>query len=68
MPRPGAFKKNRLKISPAQIDRLLRPARVQHPKQGPSATPPGTLLRQQMPTRRRPPAPRGIVFSVALTA
>jgi hypothetical protein len=50
-PLPEAFKKKLLKISPAQIDRLLRPVRVQHPKKGLSATQPGTLLRHQVPTR-----------------
>jgi hypothetical protein len=54
-PLPEAFKKKLLAISPAQIDRLLRPARVQHPKKGLSATRPGTLLRQQVPTRNGPP-------------
>jgi hypothetical protein len=54
-PLPEAFKKKLLKISPAQIDRLLRPARVQHPKKGLSATRPGTLLRQAVPTRSGPP-------------
>mgnify|MGYP003403061716 CR=1 FL=1 len=33
-PLPEAFKKKILKISPAQIDRLLRPSRVGHPKKG----------------------------------
>jgi len=42
---PEAFKEKLLKISPAQIDRRLRPVRVQHPKKGLSATRPGTLLR-----------------------
>jgi hypothetical protein len=41
--------------SPAQIDRLLRPARVQHPRKGLSATRPGTLLRHEVPTRGGPP-------------
>lgn len=54
-PLPEAFKKKLLGISPAQIDRLLRPARVQHPKKGLSATRPGTLLRQAVPTRGGPP-------------
>ena len=54
-PLPEAFKKKLLKISPAQIDRLLCPARVQHPKQGLSTTRPGTLLRHAVPTRRGPP-------------
>lgn len=42
-------------ISPAQIDRLLRPIRVTVPKKGLSATRPGTLLRQHVPTRSGPP-------------
>ncbi len=54
-PLPEAFKKKLLKISPAQIDRLLRPVRVQHPKKGLSATRPGTLLRHAVPTRSGPP-------------
>jgi hypothetical protein len=41
-------------ISPAQIDRLLRPERVGQPKKGLSATRPGTLLRHQVPTRGGP--------------
>jgi hypothetical protein len=54
-PLPEAFKKRLLRLSPAQIDRLLRPARVQHPKKGLSATRPGTLLRHAVPTRSGPP-------------
>jgi len=54
-PLPEAFKEKLLGISPAQIDRLLRPARVQHPKKGLSATRPGTLLRHEVPTRHGPP-------------
>ena len=54
-PLPEAFKKKLLKISPAQIDRLLRPSRIQHPKKGICATRPGTLLRHQVPTRGGPP-------------
>lgn len=54
-PLPEAFKKKLLAISPAQIDRLLRPARVQHPKKGLSATRPGTRLRHAVPTRSGPP-------------
>lgn len=50
-----AFKEKLLAISPAQIDRLLRPARVQHPQKGLSATRPGTLLRHAVPTRGDPP-------------
>ena len=54
-PLPEAYKKKLLKISPAQIDRLLRPSRVQHPKKGLSTTRPGTLLRHAVPTRHGPP-------------
>ena len=54
-PLPEAFKEKLLGISPAQIDRLLGPARVQHPKKGLSATRPGTLLRHAVPTRSGPP-------------
>ena len=54
-PLPEAFKEKLLGISPAQIDRLLRPARVQHPKKGLSTTRPGTLLRHAVPTRHGPP-------------
>ena len=54
-PLPGAFKKKLLGISPAQIDRLLRPVRVRHPRKGLSATRPGTLLRREVATRSGPP-------------
>jgi hypothetical protein len=54
-PLPEAFKKKLLKISPAQIDRLLRSSRVGHPKKGLSSTRPGTLLRHAVPTRHGPP-------------
>jgi hypothetical protein len=54
-PLPEAFKEKLLGISAAQLDRLLRPARVQHPKKGLSATRPGTLLRHAVPTRGGPP-------------
>jgi hypothetical protein len=54
-PLAEAFKEKLLKISPAQIDRLLRPSRLQHPKKGLSATRPGTLLRHAVPTRNGPP-------------
>ena len=54
-PLTEALKKGLLEISPAQIDRLLRPARVHHPKKGLSTTRPGTLLRQAVPTRCGPP-------------
>jgi hypothetical protein len=54
-PLPEAFKKKLLGISPAQIDRLLRSSRLQHPKKGLSATRPGTLLRHAVPTRSGAP-------------
>lgn len=55
VPLPEAIKEKLLAISPAQIDRLLRPARVRHPRKGLCATQPGTLLRRQVPTRGGPP-------------
>ena len=55
---PEAFKEKLLKISAAQIDRLLQSSRVQHPKKGLSATRPGTLLRHAVPTRSGPPDTR----------
>jgi hypothetical protein len=54
-PLPEALRKKLLKISPAQIDRLLQSTRVQHPKKGICATRPGTLLRHEVPTRGGPP-------------
>ena len=54
-PLADAFKEKLLGISPAQIDRVLRPVRVEHPKKGLAATRPGTLLRQAVPTRSGPP-------------
>jgi hypothetical protein len=54
-PLPEAFKKKLQGISPAQIDRLLRPARVRHPKKGLSTTRPGTMLRHAVRTRSGPP-------------
>jgi hypothetical protein len=36
-------------ISPAMIDRLLTPVRIQYKKRGRSTTKPGTLLRKQIP-------------------
>lgn len=38
-----------LEISPATIDRILKPVRVQYQKRGKSTTKPGTLLRKQIP-------------------
>jgi hypothetical protein len=54
-PLPEAFKEKLLAISPAQLDRLLQPVRVRYPRQGLSATRPGTLLRGAVPTRGGPP-------------
>lgn len=53
-PLSEAVKEKLRAISPAQIDRLLRPARVGQSKKGLSATRPGTLLRHQVPTRGGP--------------
>jgi hypothetical protein len=53
-PLPEAIKKKLLAVSPAQMDRLLRPARVRHPRKGLCATQPGTLLRRQVAHARRP--------------
>lgn len=50
-----AIRQRLLAISPAQIDRLLRPVRVRHPRRSLSATQPGTLLRHRIPTRGGPP-------------
>ncbi|HOX15913.1 MAG TPA: hypothetical protein PLP18_07280 [Smithellaceae bacterium] len=36
-------------ISPASIDRILKPVRIQYQKRGKSTTKPGTLLRKQIP-------------------
>jgi len=46
---PAEVRDALLKISPATIDRLLRPVRVQYQGRGRSATKPGTLLRNQIP-------------------
>lgn len=54
-PLPEAFKKKLLAVSPAQIDRLLKPVRVRYPRKGLCATRPGTLLRRHVPTRSGPP-------------
>lgn len=40
-----------LAISPATIDRLLKPIRIKHDKRGRSTTKPGTLLRKQIPIK-----------------
>lgn len=54
-PLAEALKEKLLAVSPAQIDRLLQPSRVRHPRKGLGATRPGTLLRQEVPTRGGPP-------------
>jgi hypothetical protein len=54
-PLPEAFKEKLLAISPAQLDRLLKPVRVRYPRKGLATTRPGTLLRGQVPTRGGPP-------------
>jgi len=41
--------KTLLAISPATIDRILQPVRIQYQKRGRSTTKPGTLLRKQIP-------------------
>ena len=46
---PAEVRDALLKISPATIDRILRPIRVQYQGRGRSATKPGTLLRNQIP-------------------
>ena len=46
---PAEVREALLKISPATIDRILRPIRVQYQGRGRSATKPGTLLRNQIP-------------------
>ena len=40
-----------LKISPASIDRILKPIRTKYKKRGKSTTKPGTLLRKQIPVK-----------------
>jgi hypothetical protein len=40
-----------LSMSPATIDRLLKPTRVQYNKRGRATTKPGTLLRKQIPIK-----------------
>jgi hypothetical protein len=54
VPLAEAVKEKLRAISPAQLDRLLRPARVGQSKKGLSSTRPGTLLRHQVPTRGGP--------------
>ena len=72
-PLAAGVKEKLLAISPAQIHRLLRPARVGQARKGLGATRPGTLLRHQVPTRGGPadtsrPAPwRSIRSRIAMT-
>ncbi|MCX6641822.1 MAG: integrase, partial [Candidatus Bathyarchaeota archaeon] len=40
-----------LKISPATIDRILKPVRIKYTKRGRSTTKPGTLLRKSIPIK-----------------
>lgn len=40
-----------LKVSPASIDRALKPTRVKYAKRGRSTTKPGTLLRKSIPVK-----------------
>jgi hypothetical protein len=48
---PQGVRAKLLQISPATMDRLLRPVRVRYPGKGLSGTRPGTLLRHQIPVR-----------------
>jgi len=54
-PLSAQLREQLLAISPAQIDRLLRPLRLRYPRRGLSTTKPGTLLRHRIPTRAGPP-------------
>ncbi len=40
-----------LKVSPASIDRVLKPTRIKYTKRGRSTTKPGTLLRKSIPIK-----------------
>jgi len=46
-----ALREKLLKMSPATIDRALKPARQKHAVKGRSCTKPGTLLKHQVPIR-----------------
>lgn len=50
----GALRRRLLEISPATIDRLLRPVRLGLQPRGRATTRPGSLLRQQIPVRAEP--------------
>lgn len=52
---PSEVRQLLLAISPAQMDRLLKPVRLRHPRKGLATTKPGKLLRQHIPTRGGPP-------------
>lgn len=43
--------KSLLRISPATIDRILKPVRIKYTKRGRSTTKPGTLLRKSIPIK-----------------
>lgn len=51
----ASVEKDLLAMSPATLDRLLRPVRMQHRKRGLSTTKPGKLLRHHVPLRDGPP-------------
>ena len=48
---PPQVRKTLQAISPATLDRLLKPVRVQYKKRGRATTKPGTLLRKQIPLK-----------------
>jgi hypothetical protein len=48
-PLPADTSQRLLQISPASIDRLLKPLRIHYTRRGRSTTKPGTLLRNQIP-------------------
>jgi hypothetical protein len=51
---PSALRRRLLGISPATVDRLLRPIRARLAGKGRTTTKPGSLLRQQIPIRAEP--------------
>jgi hypothetical protein len=50
----ASVEKDLLAMSPATLDRLLKPVRMQHKRRGLSTTRPGKLLRHQVPLRDGP--------------
>jgi len=48
-PLPAPVTQRLLQISPATIDRLLKPVRIRYTRRGRSTTKPGTLIRNQIP-------------------